>query len=312
MLSVIVITYNPQWNKLKKTILSILQQKEIDVEIVVADDGSKEPCFEEIKTLFEEYDFTNYQFVENKENQGTIKNFLSGIAVANGEYVYGISPGDFLFDELTLKAFYEYALKKDIDILFGDVLHYKFNNGKVSVESTELVPKNPTTFNEEKDLKKAKREFALGEHITGPGYFRKKEIAKQYLNKTLEYGIKYVEDTTSSILALSDNIRIVHYDRPICWYEEGLGITSNKKAIVFEEIKTVYHELNKQKNYPAIDCACIRMDVDNNFKRKALCLIKHPIIYVKHYSYKSKLKKDCYYDKFDKQQLQTSIEKILL
>ena len=38
--SVIVLTYNVQWEKLKPTLESILMQEDVNCEIVMADDGS--------------------------------------------------------------------------------------------------------------------------------------------------------------------------------------------------------------------------------------------------------------------------------
>ena len=46
-ISVIIVTYNPKWEKLRTTILSILFQKNINIEIIVSDDGSKNNLFEQ-------------------------------------------------------------------------------------------------------------------------------------------------------------------------------------------------------------------------------------------------------------------------
>ena len=40
-ISVVVLTYNPDLNDLKKTLRSIMLQDGVDFEIVIADDGSK-------------------------------------------------------------------------------------------------------------------------------------------------------------------------------------------------------------------------------------------------------------------------------
>ncbi len=312
MVSVVVLTYNPDIEKLKKTLVSILLQKDVDFEIIVADDGSKTECFGEIRNLFLEYKFDNYSFVENKVNQGTIKNYLSGLEVAKGDYIYGISSGDFLYDELTLKTFLEVATQKNIDILFGDAIPYIKDGEEISIDFNQLTPMNPTTFDNEKDFKKVKREFTFRERITGPCYFRKKEIALHYFNEILRYDLKYVEDNTSALLALMDDIRIIHYGRPICWYEKGNGITTDRKDIVQIEFEKIYNKLNQEKKSPIIDCACIRMNVENKFKVKLVCMLKHPIIYFKHVLYMLECKKNFYYGKYDTQQLKTQLSEFLL
>ena len=40
MISVIVLTYNAQWEKLSATLISIIFQNKIEPQIIIADDGS--------------------------------------------------------------------------------------------------------------------------------------------------------------------------------------------------------------------------------------------------------------------------------
>ena len=50
--SVILLSYNPDVNKLTRTIYGILEQREIDYEIIVSDDGSSDKMFKEIERIF--------------------------------------------------------------------------------------------------------------------------------------------------------------------------------------------------------------------------------------------------------------------
>ena len=54
--SVIVCTYNSKWEKLKSTLLSILSQRDISFEIIIADDGSEIQCLDRAKKYFEKSD----------------------------------------------------------------------------------------------------------------------------------------------------------------------------------------------------------------------------------------------------------------
>ncbi len=49
--SVILLMYNPNFFKVKKTIESILQQENIDFELIIADDASENNLFTEISEL---------------------------------------------------------------------------------------------------------------------------------------------------------------------------------------------------------------------------------------------------------------------
>ena len=95
-LSIVILTYNSSFENLMKTLESSLNQDEINFEIIIADDGSKENHEKEIRDYFLAHDFTNFQLVLNRQNRGTVQNLLSALDVARGEYVKPISPGDLL------------------------------------------------------------------------------------------------------------------------------------------------------------------------------------------------------------------------
>ena len=108
--SVIVVTYNAIWDKLKLTLDSIIRQSFENFEIVMADDGSKEDVFDKVEAFFAENNFTRYTLVRNEQNQGTIKNLLSGLDKAQGRYIRMFGPGDLFFDENSLAGVYKFNL----------------------------------------------------------------------------------------------------------------------------------------------------------------------------------------------------------
>ena len=61
--SVIVVTYNAIWDKLKLTLDSIIRQSFENFEIVMADDGSKEDVFDKVEAFFAENNFTRYRIL---------------------------------------------------------------------------------------------------------------------------------------------------------------------------------------------------------------------------------------------------------
>ena len=70
-LSVIFLTYNSAPEAVKESLKSIITQKDVDLEVIVADDGSKDNLKNVIKTFFDEYAFTDYKIVLNPENGGS-------------------------------------------------------------------------------------------------------------------------------------------------------------------------------------------------------------------------------------------------
>ena len=70
--AVTVGTYNPIWKKLEATLRSILQQKNVNFQIIISDDGSKYNCFNEAKELFKKYGFSDYIINEDIDSLNKI------------------------------------------------------------------------------------------------------------------------------------------------------------------------------------------------------------------------------------------------
>lgn len=228
--SVVVCTYNPKWEKLKSTLSAILAQKDIDFEIVIADDGSEIQCFDKAEQYFKKSGFKNYILVSQQTNVGTVKNFYHGICNAKGEYIYGISPGDMLYDDSVLRRLYEYMKTKDAKVCFGNVVYYTNEDNNIQILENKLnAPIRPWYFSEKYPLKKVKEEFLLDNHILGAAFFRETETAKKYIGEMIGVS-KYTEDNTTTAFLLADGIRVYHFDEFVVWYEYGSGVsTSNNK-----------------------------------------------------------------------------------
>ncbi|MCC8174693.1 MAG: glycosyltransferase, partial [Odoribacter sp.] len=66
--SALILTYNPNLQKLLMTLKSFLLQKGLLLQIVVSDDGSEENYFTEVERMFKKYNFTKYKLVKNEHN----------------------------------------------------------------------------------------------------------------------------------------------------------------------------------------------------------------------------------------------------
>ncbi|MBQ3566546.1 MAG: glycosyltransferase, partial [Oscillospiraceae bacterium] len=123
--SVIVATYNFNMLKTVATLNSIIHQKNVSIEIIIADDGSgNSDELDSLNGYFEKNNITNFKIIKNKENQGTVKNLLSGLNTSVGKYIYFISPGDCLFDDMVLSDFFEFCEKRNSKIAFGNAVSY--------------------------------------------------------------------------------------------------------------------------------------------------------------------------------------------
>ena len=124
-ISVVVLTYNSKLDDIEKTILSIIKQKGVNFEIIIADDGSKENYFNNIKEIFEKNSFQHYQFIGSEKNNGTCKNYYNAIEIAKGEYIKPISPQDLLYNDTTLCDWYHFVKENQIRVSFGNAIYKK-------------------------------------------------------------------------------------------------------------------------------------------------------------------------------------------
>lgn len=250
--SVIICTYNPQWKKLKSTLLSALEQKEIGFEIVVSDDGSKNNCFECVIDLFKEYKFTDYKLVDNEINKGIVENYYSALEAAEGLYSYVISPGDMLYDSNVIHKLYNFAVKNKALICFGNVVYYNADNNFIKIfDNIKNAPSRPWLFDCDLRVEKIKEYFFMGNQINGASFFRKTEVAIKYVDKIRGIS-KYVEDNTTTALMLADGIRVWHYDDFTVWYEYGTGISTSKEEKWKKLLEDDFKNVNKMllKEYP--------------------------------------------------------------
>ena len=74
--SVLVLTYNAIYEKLLDTVKSILMQNGVDLEIIIADDGSSHKEFDKLSEFFKSYGFTEYVIIENEKNKERSKTII--------------------------------------------------------------------------------------------------------------------------------------------------------------------------------------------------------------------------------------------
>ena len=279
--SIVILSYNPVIEKLINTIKSAIIQKNIDFEIVVADDGSKDDFKEIIVEFFRDNNFYDYKLVFNKTNNGTVKNAISGLKVASGEYVYLVSQGDFIFDEYAMSDYYSFAKKVNAKVCFGDYVGYSVSSG-LKIHNDTLFP--PITSVYEKKQKYYKTSFFLGGNILGASYFRERNFALKSFEHISKYSI-YTEDGTSTAYALVNNIEVFYYPRKIVWYEVDSGVTSSGNVWqkrINSDIHNTYKSLLKEHpNDRLLDAGVMLTSYDldevNGLKVMLKIFLKHPI-----------------------------------
>ena len=291
--SVLVVTYNPVWDKLKATLKSVLAQEDIDFEIIVSDDGSKNNLFDKIENLFSEYGFSDYELVANASNAGTVANVAAANEKSSGEYVRPISPGDLLYDRYVLRDLYQYAKKHSSDILFGNMVCYKRENDNVfKIFQDVYFPKYPEIYHEEGNwYDRIIANIILKDNISGASIFAKNDVYKHYMSSFLGK-VKYVEDMFMKI-ALLEGKKIDWIDQNVLWYEYNDGGISTTRNDTWTKLlqrdenvanRTIV-ETAKRINDDTVNRYISFVTEKNKFKKKLKRLLLPRIRKIKHRVY---------------------------
>lgn len=278
--SVIVLTYNSDLAKLKRTLKSIITQKSIQFEIIISDDGSAVFCSDEIELFFLENRFEKYRIVQRKENIGTVANYTEALKIAKGEYEYGISPGDCFFDDNCLKTMLDYTSSNQLDFCFGDAVYYSYINKKLIIEDKHQ-PNKPDLYNLKSTERKKTALFFGNNFVNGASLLRRTDAAIQVFQEILPH-CKYMEDNTGLLLALYKGYRVGYCNREIVWYEYGTGISTknNEKwnCILNDEWMNIVYYLKSSFPNDQIIPAWISFNdnKDNKLKDSVGCLLQRP------------------------------------
>lgn len=228
-ISVIIIQYEPIWEKLKHTIDSVLMQKGCEFDIIFADDGSKENLFSKTIDYMDANKFSEYTLVNNEKNQGTVKNVISGLECSDAKYVRVIAPGDYLYNEYTLRNIVAYMDEHNAKEVFGKLAGYTtYPEGDLCRIDFPINPRAYLKNDAYSRKKQIKYLLAYGDNISGACYSWNREYYLQCLLRIKEY-VKFTEDCVN-ILTLLDGVAIYHMDEYVTWYEMGTGISTSGES----------------------------------------------------------------------------------
>lgn len=228
--SIIICTYNPDTEKLNRTLFSAVLQKNVDFEIIITDDGSDDFDEAAVENFFEEYEFKNYKIIRHATNNGTVSNYYDGLIQASGDYVYGISPGDYFYNATCISELHTFCDENNIDICFGEAACYEEIDGYVKFKKP-ISPKWPYSFSMSIYSQKiALISFLFGHQPIGATYFRRKETTIKYFLEIINK-VKYVEDYPTTALFLLDGMKLYYFSKPVIWYECNTGISTSMSTV---------------------------------------------------------------------------------
>ena len=243
-ITVLVCTYNPDINKLIRTLASAVCQKDINIQIVIADDGSNTFPQTLIEDFFQKSSFNDYTYVKSIRNQGTIRNVLNGLKSCNGEYVKLISPGDYLYKDDSLSKWLDFSKKNNLDFSICDAIWYKSKENKIiPLDHQKVNPRNNTSFYKGMWYYNY---LIFDDNATGACMLTKRDVLEHYLN-IIQDKVKYGEDNCYFLMA-ADKLPMKYFHKDAILYECGTGISTSKEDHWQQTIKKEYFETLKLVN----------------------------------------------------------------
>ena len=226
-ISVIVVSYNPELDKLISTLASVIYQRNVSVQLILADDSSKENYFDKVEIFLKSNDFKNYVLFPSEKNNGTVLNIKRTLNVVEAEYIKLISPGDYLYSENTLCNWLQYIREKEALACFGDAVYYS-NDGSC-IRRVKDNPKLITIYNRFNDYQKVRLNYLVCDDVVlGAKFIVKRDLFEKYLDRIANKVI-YAEDSIFRLM-LFEGVRIDRYMGIVLWYEFGTGISTKNTS----------------------------------------------------------------------------------
>ena len=222
--SVVVCMYDPDLNKALQTVRSVTAQKDVTVELIISDDGSKNNYFEEIENYLRSVSFDDYKMVACETNQGTVRNILRGVNAASGEYIKSISPGDFLNGDHILREWLEHLKSEGAKWSFSYVKNYT-SDAKAKNKRAVIYPRDSGVYFNGSEYDKRRSYCVLCNVSVGAAMISERQIMLDYL-EFISDKIKYTEDIIWRLMMFKGEVGCFYPFETTC-YEVGTGISTS-------------------------------------------------------------------------------------
>ena len=227
--SVVVLTYNGLMPKIQETLHSILMQKDVRWQLIVADDGSRENHFEEISAFLTAEGITEYLLLSAEKNQGTVRNALQAARRAEGEYIKLISPGDSLHGSDCLSSWLKAVRSAGTSWSFSDAIYYREENGEKTALQAVARPVMTKPYLRNQINKMRWAYAVVGDVAVGAAILCRTDCMRTYLER-IEGKVIYAEDYIYKLM-MFDGVVGTYYPRQTVLYECASGISSSSNDV---------------------------------------------------------------------------------
>ena len=253
-ISFILAAYNSNFERIRKTLVSFLEQEDVRFEIIVVDDGSDDNHKEEIEALFAEYNFKDYKLLMHTANQGIVKNHNSGLAVAEGKFVKGLGAGDYLHDKHIIRDWIDFLQSSGAEWSISEAIYYDKVTGipvSVPAHPQDMTPYSRLSYclvnmgtdtsyttKIEQLKRQARWNYVVFDDIAlGAVMLSTTELQRRYSPLIEAKGIKYAEDNMWRLMMFDGVVPSYYNDKPTIYYEYGGGISTSGSSFWSERLR---------------------------------------------------------------------------
>lgn len=249
-ISVVIPVYNVE-KYIKECIESVINQTFKDIEIIVANDGSKDNSIK----IVEEYLYDKRIKIINQENGGAASARNIGMKEAKGKYIYFIDSDDFIENNV-LEELYKNSELETMDIVFTNFTYYS--------DKSHKTKKSKFRFPFKDYINKGYYYLYNGEEINVWNRLYKKEFLLKYKFQFIEGIIHEDQDFGFKTTLLADKVKYVeNYGYKYRIGREGSVMSSS----------------GKEKNLKAVKI--LKKEIDNFFKKQELNKFQKIRVYFK-------------------------------
>lgn len=226
-LTVCLVTYNSDWQKVRRTLVSILEQKHVRYELIISDDGSDEDHFEKITKLLESYRFADYRFIKHAKNVGTAGNVYQVYCQAKGMFIRLLGPGDYFTGETQLSQWLDLFQEEELLIAFGDSVYYSYGEGKTRFYRLKNSPRNLWIYRSKRNHGAVRTSYLiLNEFICAASFIMfHRQLVLDY-SFEIQGKVRYAEDNIFRLM-MFDGFEFPYYRYNSCFYEYGSGVSTS-------------------------------------------------------------------------------------
>lgn len=130
--SVVVTTYNGE-RYIIEQLQSILEQSYLNIEVYVIDDCSTDNTVRLVNDFIRNHDLhNNWQLIVNDVNKGWRKNFIDGMKLCKGDYIFPCDQDDIWNHDKISKMICIMNANDSINVLASNIMEF-FENGKTRI-----------------------------------------------------------------------------------------------------------------------------------------------------------------------------------